>query len=178
MTTLRPEITGRASDKPKLPIRGFSQARAPPVADEEDIAAKVKTKPKPRMSAEPAAETNAQQQQLHQEARQAAEARARQAEEARQRAKRQAQSAHVEPLLVRPAEAWKMLRCGNTYGYELLNRGEIESFLDGRSRKIVVASIHRYIARRLAAAGEDKAAPQPHRRGRPRKTPVSPEAQP
>jgi hypothetical protein len=57
----------------------------------------------------------------------------------------------VEPLLVRPRDAWRMLDCGNTHGYELLNAGELESFLDGRARKITVESIHRYIARKLAA---------------------------
>jgi hypothetical protein len=75
----------------------------------------------------------------------------------------------IEPLLVRPAEAWKMLGCGNTHGYALLAAGELESFLDGRARKVIVSSIHAYIARRLAAANTNKAAPQPRRRGRPRK---------
>jgi hypothetical protein len=76
----------------------------------------------------------------------------------------------TEPLLVRPRDAWRMLGCGNTHGYALLNAGEIESFLDGRARKITVSSIHAYIARRLAA----KAGPQPRLgRGRPHKTPVS-----
>jgi hypothetical protein len=39
---------------------------------------------------------------------------------------------------------------GNTRLYELLAAGELESFLDGRSRKIIVESIHQYISRRLA----------------------------
>jgi hypothetical protein len=55
----------------------------------------------------------------------------------------------VGPLLVKPKIAWKMLGCSNTRGYELLNSGELESFLDGRSRKITVESIRRYISRRL-----------------------------
>jgi hypothetical protein len=55
-----------------------------------------------------------------------------------------------EPLLVRPRTAWRMLGCGNTHGYALLKADELESFLDGRSRKITVESIHRLIARRLA----------------------------
>ena len=57
----------------------------------------------------------------------------------------------AEPLVVKPKVAWKLLACSNTRGYELLSAGELESFLDGRSRKIIVASIHRFIARRLAA---------------------------
>jgi hypothetical protein len=66
----------------------------------------------------------------------------------------------TEPLLVRPRDAWRMLGCGNTRGYQLLALGELQSFLDGRARKITVASIHAYIARRLAAAGGSKAALQ------------------
>jgi hypothetical protein len=52
-----------------------------------------------------------------------------------------------------------------TYGYELINTGQLDSFLDGKARKITVASILRYIARKLAAAGAARAAPQPRRRG-------------
>jgi hypothetical protein len=55
----------------------------------------------------------------------------------------------TEPLVVKPKVAWKMLACGNTRGYELLASGELESFLDGRSRKITVASIYQYIERHL-----------------------------
>jgi hypothetical protein len=57
----------------------------------------------------------------------------------------------TEPLLVRPRVAWRILGCGNTRGYELLAAGELESFLDGRARKITVASIRAYIDRQLAA---------------------------
>jgi hypothetical protein len=83
----------------------------------------------------------------------------------------------VEVLLVRPRDAWRMLGCGNTHGYALLNAGELESFTDGRARKITVESIHRYIGRKLASAGLTNAGartpPQPQRRGRPRKHHVS-----
>ena len=75
----------------------------------------------------------------------------------------------VGPLVVKPKIAWKMLACSNTRGYELLNAGELESFLDGRSRKITVESIRRYIARRLAPAVSPTKETQPRRRGRPRK---------
>jgi hypothetical protein len=37
-------------------------------------------------------------------------------------------------LIVKPKVAWKMLSCSNTRGYELLAAGELDSFLDGRSR--------------------------------------------
>jgi hypothetical protein len=74
----------------------------------------------------------------------------------------------VVPLLVKPKVAWKMLACSNTRGYELLAAGELDSFLDGRSRKITVDSIRRYITRRLPPT-EGVSAPQRRRRGRPRK---------
>jgi hypothetical protein len=74
----------------------------------------------------------------------------------------------VGPLVVKPKTAWKMLACSNTRGYELLNAGELESFLDGRSRKITVDSIHRYIAR-LLQPSDGGAHPQACLRGRLRK---------
>ena len=55
----------------------------------------------------------------------------------------------VGPLVVKPKIAWKMLACGNTRGYALLNSGELKSFLDGRSRKITVNRSSGYIDRRL-----------------------------
>jgi hypothetical protein len=73
----------------------------------------------------------------------------------------------VGPLVVKPKIAWKMLACSNTRGYELLNAGELVSFLDGRSRKITVDSIHRYIARRLQPTSGANS--RPCRSGRPRK---------
>jgi excisionase family DNA binding protein len=56
------------------------------------------------------------------------------------------------PLVVKPRIAWKMLSCSNTRGYELLAAGELQSFRDGRSRKITVESIQQYIRRRLSPA--------------------------
>jgi hypothetical protein len=57
---------------------------------------------------------------------------------------------NIAPLVVKPRVAWLLLQCSNTKGYELIGAGELESFKDGKSRKITVASIHRYIAKRLA----------------------------
>jgi hypothetical protein len=57
-----------------------------------------------------------------------------------------------ERLVVSPRRARRMLDCGNTRLYELLKNKELESYVDGRSRKIIVASIHRYIAQRLKEA--------------------------
>jgi hypothetical protein len=77
-------------------------------------------------------------------------------------------------LVVKPKVAWKMLGCSNTFGYQLLKARELDSYHDGRSRKIIVASIHRYIQRRLAATTKQLAPTEAaylkgRRRGRPRK---------
>jgi hypothetical protein len=80
----------------------------------------------------------------------------------------------IERLLVRPRGAWQLLGCGNTYGYELINSGELDSFVEGHARWITVESIHRYIARKLAAASAigtpTELTSQRPRRGRPPKT--------
>jgi hypothetical protein len=77
-------------------------------------------------------------------------------------------------LVVRPRTARQMLGgCGNERLYNLLNRGELQSFRDGRARLIIVDSIHRYIARHLAEAGGTPAATParaPPRRDRPAKS--------
>ena len=56
-----------------------------------------------------------------------------------------------KPLSVSPKEGFAMLGIGMTLGYELLNSGDLESFTIGRARRITVASIEAYIARRVAA---------------------------
>jgi excisionase family DNA binding protein len=61
-------------------------------------------------------------------------------------------ASNLEPLVVSPRVAWRMLGCGNTRGYELIAAGELESYKDGRSRKITVASIKAFVARQLAGA--------------------------
>jgi hypothetical protein len=60
------------------------------------------------------------------------------------------------PLVVSPRHARDLLDMGNTRLYELLAAGELDSFLDGRSRKITIESIHRYISRRLAASRQSR----------------------
>jgi hypothetical protein len=62
---------------------------------------------------------------------------------------RHAEAEDFDPLVVKPKVAWRMLACSNR-GYELIAAGELESFKEGRSRKIIVASIKALIARRLA----------------------------
>jgi Helix-turn-helix domain len=55
------------------------------------------------------------------------------------------------PLLVKPNAAMTMLCVSRAKLYEIINRRQIESFKEGKSRLITVASIHDYIARKLAA---------------------------
>jgi hypothetical protein len=59
-----------------------------------------------------------------------------------------------------------MLDCGMTRLYELIAKGEVDSYHDGLARKITVASIDRRIARLLQKAATHRQ----RRRGRPRKT--------
>jgi hypothetical protein len=57
-----------------------------------------------------------------------------------------------EPLVVKSARACQLLSCGKTRLYQLIADKELDTFLDGGARKVVVASIHRYIERQLAGA--------------------------
>ena len=57
-----------------------------------------------------------------------------------------------EPLVVSPRRAQQMLDIGHSRLYELLSAKELRSFKDGKSRKIIVASIREYIARKLDAS--------------------------
>src|SRR2546423_14884813 len=63
----------------------------------------------------------------------------------------------VEPVLGSPKDGMTILKCSHQKFYELLASGEIEIFLVGRSSKVVLASIYRYIERQLAASKEFKA---------------------
>ena len=53
-------------------------------------------------------------------------------------------------LVISPRRAQFLLDIGKTRLYELIDAGEINSFLEGRSRKITTVSIRRFIERRLA----------------------------
>jgi excisionase family DNA binding protein len=54
-----------------------------------------------------------------------------------------------KPLAVSPREAFQMLGIGNTYGYELIANGELESYKDGRLRRITMRSIEARLERLL-----------------------------
>jgi excisionase family DNA binding protein len=71
----------------------------------------------------------------------------------------------VEPLAVSPRDACRLLAIGNTRLYELLERGELVSYREGRARRITVASIRGRIAELSGAGVQPPAQPT----GRPRK---------
>jgi excisionase family DNA binding protein len=71
----------------------------------------------------------------------------------------------LEPLAVSPRQACLLLGIGNTRLYQLIGNGELIAYKEGRARRITMSSIRARVAR-LADGSE---APQPRRRGRPRK---------
>jgi hypothetical protein len=68
------------------------------------------------------------------------------------------------PIAVSPKQAGMMLNYGQTSIFKLMKSGELKSFVDGNARRILVASIHDYIARKIEADGVVNRGP-----GRPRK---------
>jgi hypothetical protein len=80
----------------------------------------------------------------------------------------------LEPLAVSPRQTRRLLNIGNTYLYKLLNNGELESYWEGRSRKVTMQSIRARHERQLAAArGAAATTETARRRGRPRKLSAS-----
>jgi hypothetical protein len=77
----------------------------------------------------------------------------------------------IVALAVPPKVAGQMLGVGLTFIYALLKRGELQSFLDGGVRRVLVSSITDYIARKVAA-GEPAKRSRPGSTGRPRKKPA------
>jgi hypothetical protein len=55
-------------------------------------------------------------------------------------------------LVTSPNKAMRMLDCGRTRLYDLLAAGELESYLDGRMRKITIESIKAHVQRKLKEA--------------------------
>jgi excisionase family DNA binding protein len=55
-------------------------------------------------------------------------------------------------LVASPNTAMRLLDCSREKLYKLINSGELDSYCEGRSRKITVVSIHALVERRLAAA--------------------------
>jgi excisionase family DNA binding protein len=77
-------------------------------------------------------------------------------------------SDHLEPLVVSPRQACRLLNVGNTRLYQLIAAGEVESYREGRARRITTESIRRRVAR-LAASATASVEPARRRRGRPTK---------
>ena len=64
-----------------------------------------------------------------------------------------------EALVLTPTQAQTALQCGPTRLWELINTGEVESFLDGNRRRITARSVRDYVNRKLAASPAKKVVP-------------------
>ena len=60
--------------------------------------------------------------------------------------------ASTTPLAVPPREACHLLSLSMSRVYALMRSGELDSYSDGRARRITMQSIHGYVERRLAGA--------------------------
>jgi hypothetical protein len=67
------------------------------------------------------------------------------------------------PLVASPNQAMRAIQVLRKKLYELINTGELESYTEGKSRRITVKSINEYIERRLAAEAARRAAPDRNR---------------
>jgi hypothetical protein len=61
----------------------------------------------------------------------------------------------VKPLVVGMTKAEALLDTGPDSLYELIKAGELDSYLEGKRRKITMNSIERLIQKRLAAASSE-----------------------
>ena len=61
-------------------------------------------------------------------------------------------------LVASPNETMTYIGVGRATLYQLINDGELESYLQGSARKILWPSIHAYVRRRLASGGHTPAA--------------------
>ena len=76
------------------------------------------------------------------------------------------------PIAIPPKEVCRLLRYGPTRIYKMIRDGELESFIDGGSRRVLTSSVDAYVERRLAASkGPPRENPSRRRGGpgRPRK---------
>ncbi|SDJ43732.1 hypothetical protein SAMN05216338_104966 [Bradyrhizobium sp. Rc2d] len=60
-------------------------------------------------------------------------------------------------IVCSPEDGMRAINAKRTKFYEILNAGELQSYMDGSRRQIVVASLVDYVRRRLDA-GKSKAA--------------------
>jgi len=70
------------------------------------------------------------------------------------------------PLAVSAKEAARLLSLSLSKIYELLRNGDLQSYVDGCTRRVTMASIHQYVERRLADSGGNwrQITAQPRRR--------------
>lgn len=54
-------------------------------------------------------------------------------------------------IVCSPEDGMRAINARRTKFYELLNAGELQSYMDGSRRQIVVASLMEYVRRRLEA---------------------------
>jgi excisionase family DNA binding protein len=72
----------------------------------------------------------------------------------------------IEPRVTDVDGGCKRAQVGKDRFYQLLHTGEIESYLDGGSRKVVLASVDAYIDRQIAESrGSFQRARYPKQRG-------------
>lgn len=61
------------------------------------------------------------------------------------------------PIVASVNETMAALKIGRAKTYELINSGQLQSYVEGVSRKILWSSIHDYIERRLAEEAKRRA---------------------
>ena len=61
----------------------------------------------------------------------------------------------MEPLLLRVEEAARLIGMGKSKTWDLVNRGDIPSIKIGKSRRIPVAALERWIAEQSGECGSD-----------------------
>ena len=74
-------------------------------------------------------------------------------------ARLKAKLARAQQRVVRPREAEQMLGISHRHLYELISRGELETFRLGRARFITAASIGRYLTAQLKKFFPSRPAP-------------------
>lgn len=72
-------------------------------------------------------------------------------------------ASNLKPLVTDVPGACQSLGCGHDQIYDLMRAGEIDSYLDGRARRIIVASLEAYVARRRKASKQFEHARYPVR---------------
>ena len=72
------------------------------------------------------------------------------------------------PLVASPNQAMRAIQVSRKKLYELINTGELESYTEGKSRRITVKSINDYIERRLEAEAVRRGRAAAYRNGQSR----------